>query len=75
MLASVFGERLTDVPGSHTSPRRKPGDCGHETRPACHANPVSPNHPASPDFRPGLCGKCARAESRQVTVGTMPLFA
>ena len=36
------------------SPRRELGDSGCECRPACVADPGSPNGPVSPGFHPGL---------------------
>jgi hypothetical protein len=51
---TAHGQPLTDVSESPKSPRRKPGDSGHDHHPTCHADPVTPNDPVSPDFRPGL---------------------
>ena len=36
------------------SPRWELGDSGCECRPACVADPGSPNGPVSPGFHPGL---------------------
>ena len=65
---TAHGQPLTDISESHKSPRRKPGDSGHDHHPTCHADPVTPNDPVSPDFRPGLFLKRSPAAGQDADV-------